>query len=61
VQEKLPGVLLQVASNADDRGFVRSWKPEVFPPERHYGYAFTWFTFAAVVAVTFAILRRRGN
>jgi len=32
-------VLLQVGSNAGDRGFVRSWKPEVFPPERHYGYA----------------------
>jgi len=54
-----PRVLLQVASNADDRGFVRSWKPEVFPPERHYGYAFTWFTFAAVVVITFTILHRK--
>lgn len=29
-------------------GFVRVWKPQVFPPERHIGYAFTWFCFAAV-------------
>lgn len=54
-----PRVLLQVSTDAEDRGFVRSWKPEVFPPERHYGYAFTWFTFAAVVVITFAILHRR--
>lgn len=52
-------VLLQVSPDADTHGFVRSWKPEVFPPERHYGYAFTWFTFAAVVVATFAILHRR--
>jgi len=57
-----PRVLLQVSADAaGGAAFVREWKPEVFPPERHYGYAFTWFTFAAVVAVTFAILRRRGN
>jgi cytochrome oxidase assembly protein ShyY1 len=29
-------------------GFARDWKPQVFPPERHIGYAFTWFCFAAV-------------
>jgi len=54
-----PRVLLEVSSETDDRGFVRRWKPEVFPPERHYGYAFTWFTFAAVVVATFAILHRK--
>jgi cytochrome oxidase assembly protein ShyY1 len=54
-----PRVLLQVSPDAEHRGFVRNWTPEVFPPERHYGYAFTWFTFAAVVAATFAILHRR--
>jgi cytochrome oxidase assembly protein ShyY1 len=54
-----PRVLLQVSADADPQGFVRNWKPEVFPPERHYGYAFTWFTFAAVVVATFAILHRR--
>lgn len=54
-----PRVLLQVSAGADAHGFVRNWKPEVFPPERHYGYAFTWFTFAGVVVATFAILHRR--
>ena len=52
-------VLLQAPTDADARGLVRTWKPEVFPPERHYGYAFTWFTFAGVVVATFAILHRR--
>ena len=34
-------------------GFVREWRPDVFPPERHRAYAFTWFTLAAVVVVVF--------
>jgi surfeit locus 1 family protein len=34
-------------------GFVRQWRPNVFPPERHRAYAFTWFTLAAVVVVVF--------
>ena len=33
--------------------FVREWRPNVFPPERHRAYAFTWFTLAAVVVVVF--------
>ena len=39
--------------------FVREWTPEVFPPERHFGYAFTWFTFAAVVLAVFVLLHWR--
>ncbi|HEU4663809.1 MAG TPA: SURF1 family protein, partial [Dokdonella sp.] len=50
-------VLLQLP-DGEVSTFVREWKPDVFPPERHYGYAFTWFTFAAVVAATFFILHR---
>jgi len=50
-------VLLQLPGE-EVTTFVREWKPEVFPPERHYGYAFTWYTFAAVVAATFFILHR---
>ncbi|MGN6520025.1 MAG: SURF1 family protein [Dokdonella sp.] len=50
-------VLLQLPGD-EVTTFVREWKPDVFPPERHYGYAFTWFTFAAVVAATFFILNR---
>lgn len=38
-------------------GFVRDWRlqPE-FPPERHYGYAATWFAFCIVIIVL--LLRR---
>lgn len=39
--------------------FVREWRPEVFPPERHFAYAFTWFTFAGVAIVMFVILHWR--
>ncbi len=39
--------------------FVREWRPDVFPPERHFAYAFTWFTFAGVAIVMFLILHWR--
>jgi cytochrome oxidase assembly protein ShyY1 len=40
-------------------GFVREWRPDVFPPERHRGYAFTWFTLAAVVFAVFIAMHWR--
>jgi surfeit locus 1 family protein len=42
-------------------GFVREWRPEVFPPERHFGYAFTWFTLAFVVAAVFVGMHWRKD
>ena len=42
-------------------GFVREWRPDVFPPERHRAYAFTWFTLAAVVAVVFVGMHWRKD
>lgn len=54
-----PRVLLTLPDTADGGAFVREWRPEVFPPERHYGYALTWFTFAVVVVLTFAVLHWR--
>jgi cytochrome oxidase assembly protein ShyY1 len=39
--------------------FVREWRPDVFPPERHFAYAFTWFTFALVALVMFVVLHWR--
>ena len=42
-------------------GFVREWRPDVFPPERHRGYAFTWFTLAGVVLVVFVGLHWRKD
>lgn len=54
-----PRVLLQVGADDPPVGFVREWRPGVFPPERHYAYAFTWFAFGAVVVALFAILHWR--
>lgn len=52
-------VLLVTQDGDADAPFVREWRPEVFPPARHYGYAFTWFTFAAVVAAVFVAMHWR--
>lgn len=54
-----PRVLLLLPEAGSGNAFVREWKPEVFPPERHFGYAFTWFTFAAVVLAVFVLLHWR--
>jgi cytochrome oxidase assembly protein ShyY1 len=56
-----PRVLLLMPAGESGSGamFVREWKPEVFPPERHLGYAFTWFMFAVVAAAIFVILHWR--
>ena len=42
-------------------GFIREWRPDVFPPERHRGYAFTWFTLAAIVAGVFVGMHWRKD
>lgn len=42
-------------------GFVREWRPDVFPPERHRGYAFTWLTLAAIVAGVFVGMHWRKD
>jgi cytochrome oxidase assembly protein ShyY1 len=52
-------LLMPMSGDASDDAFVREWKPEVFPPERHLAYAFTWFLFAVVCAATFVILHWR--
>jgi cytochrome oxidase assembly protein ShyY1 len=56
-----PRVLLLMPASDDAGGnaFVREWKPEVFPPERHLAYAFTWYLFAAVCAAAFVIVHWR--
>lgn len=52
-QPLLPRILL--LDPEPTSGFVRSWKPQVFPPERHIGYALTWFGFA-VVAIAILVV-----
>ncbi len=42
-------------------GFVREWRPSSFPPERHLGYAVTWFALAAALAVIYLVTNARQN
>lgn len=37
-------------------GFVREWKPNVLPPQRHQAYAVQWFGFAIVALLIFISL-----
>jgi surfeit locus 1 family protein len=39
-------------------GYVREWKTVSMKPERHYGYAFQWFSFALIVLILFVYLNR---
>ena len=55
-----PRVLLETDADDAAAGFVREWRPEVFPPARHYAYAFTWFAFCLVVVATFVGLHWKG-
>ena len=54
-----PRILLLSSPGADNAAFVREWRPEVFPPARHYAYAFTWFTFAAIVVAVLVAMHWR--
>jgi surfeit locus 1 family protein len=37
----------------------RAWHPNTFPPERHRGYAATWFGFALTSVIIFFLLHRK--
>lgn len=37
----------------------RVWHPNTFPPERHRGYAATWFGFALTSVIIFLLLHRK--
>jgi cytochrome oxidase assembly protein ShyY1 len=52
-----PRVLLLEAEPGSP--FLREWRPELFPPERHWAYAATWYGFAALSLVLFALRHRR--
>lgn len=47
----LPRMLLLDPAPAS--GFVRAWKPDVMPPQRHRAYAVQWFGFAIVALLIF--------
>ncbi len=56
----LPRIILLDADQPD--GYVREWRPATFPPERHLGYAATWFSLAATVVIAYlsVVLRKRN-
>lgn len=51
-------VILLDANQPD--GYVREWRPSTFPPERHLGYAVTWFAMAAAVLVAYVLTALRS-
>jgi cytochrome oxidase assembly protein ShyY1 len=50
----LPHVLLLDPDSGD--GYLRQWSPPGLSPERHFGYAFQWWMFAAAAFVLFVVL-----
>ena len=59
-RDAYPYILLLDADQPD--GFVREWQPATFPPQRHLGYAVTWFALAATLLVIYVAtnLQRGG-
>ncbi|MGA9421216.1 MAG: SURF1 family protein [Rhodanobacteraceae bacterium] len=53
------GILL--LDDAPGNRLSRDWRPQVFPASRHYGYAFTWFTFALIALAIFVGMHWRGE
>jgi surfeit locus 1 family protein len=50
----LPGLLL--LDPLEPGGFVRQWAVASLPPERHYGYAVTWFALGLAAVILFVTL-----
>jgi len=56
----LPPVLLLDADSGP--GYLRQWRPPGIPPERHFGYAFQWWMFAAAAFGLYVSLNlKRGS
>jgi surfeit locus 1 family protein len=55
----LQPIIVEQASAADD-GLVREWERPDFGIEKHRGYAFQWYSLAALTAVLYAVFSLRG-
>ena len=53
------GTSLDATTAADVLKLPRAWHPNTFPPERHRGYAATWFGFALTSVIIFLLLHRK--
>lgn len=55
LNEPVAGVRLLLDETAKE-GFARDWKAPGIPAERHYAYAFQWFSLAVALIVIFIVL-----
>lgn len=55
----LPVLLLLDPDQA--AGFVRDWRPVVFGPEKHRGYAFQWFSLMAALLIIYLVVNTRRS
>lgn len=56
-----PFVIQQAPEGAPGDGLVREWPPPDFGVEKHYGYAFQWFSLAAAILVFWLVTHVRGK
>ena len=52
---ELPAYQLQLMADQPD-GYLRDWQAVDSGPEKHLGYAFQWFSFAALACIFYALL-----
>ena len=44
----------------EENGFVRDWRPNLMPPEKHLAYAIQWFMISATVLIIYVTLSIRA-
>lgn len=58
--ESVFGLTLQLTGPSP--AYVRDWRPDLIPPERHYGYSLQWFSLFVTLLVIFLVMGlRRGR
>ncbi|MEN8174533.1 MAG: SURF1 family protein [Pseudomonadota bacterium] len=57
--ESLEPYVLLLADDTGNGGYVRDWNPIAMPPERHQGYALTWFGLAGALVVLFVVAQMK--
>ena len=55
LEVELPAYQLQLGADEPD-GYLREWRAVESGPEKHMGYAFQWFSFAALACIFYALL-----
>ena len=60
LQQNLFPHIIRLAERSPN-ALPRHWPFVTMPPERHYGYAMTWFLMAVTVAIAFVVFTIRSN